>query len=81
MFSTSTTAAAARHTLHRNGDAAGDLLDKVPVVVLERVGGGVRGHHGDAGAEDNAGVRAEAVVIRGGHVDDVATPGLRDDRR
>ena len=31
-FTTSATATADRHTLHRNGDAAGDLVDEVPVV-------------------------------------------------
>ena len=43
--------------------------------------GGVRGDHGDARDKDNSGVRAEAVVIRGGDVDDVASPGVREDRR
>lgn len=44
-YSTSATAAGVRRTLHRDGDAVGDLVDEVSVVVLERVGGRVRGHH------------------------------------
>lgn len=42
------------------------------------VGGGIVDDHGDARAEDNSGVRAEAVVIRGGDVDDVVSPGVRE---